>query len=128
MLALTLTSALQATPSLTAESIVQECWKGHSHPQMSECVSNRATASAAELSTIEQLITQTITNAKQKNLLIKFKSSSSSYREYRRQQCQYLEHLATAGNGAADLRTACESAMDSQRAAQLKASESWLGL
>jgi len=128
LLALILSSGLQAAPTLTAQVIVQECWKGNSHPQMSLCVNNRAAAATSELARIEQLITQAIEKRKLNDLSIQFKASTNSYREYRMRQCQYQENLAAAGNGAADIRIACEAAMDSQRAAELKASRSWLGL
>jgi len=59
-LALLLASAPQAQAAYTTELIVQECWKGNSHPEMSICVRDRAKAAASELSIIEAEIRREI--------------------------------------------------------------------
>lgn len=118
-----------AANSATVELTINECWNGNDHSGMSNCVARRATSARDNLQTAEQAMRVNIL-ASQHNFLSpirkRFESSIASYHKYREQQCSLREALASVGNGAAEIKLACEAELDSTRSEQLKSDMSWL--
>jgi len=113
-------------PTSMGQSIINECWKGNSHVDMSECVSKRATNARSGLENVEGRIRGALIARKDHSLLRAFDSTLGSYRSYRSQQCGFQESIAAKGNGAMDLRLACEAELDIEREEQLDGFYGWL--
>jgi hypothetical protein len=124
---ITAAAVAPAASPTTGQAIIQECWQGHSHVEMSDCVATKAGAARSALTQAEQHVREAL--AKQRNFVSAalFKSSVHSYQRYRAQQCQFQAALASAGNGAVDIRLACGAALDTYRSEQLKVALTWLG-
>jgi hypothetical protein len=110
----------------TGQAIVNICWEGHSHVQMSKCVLEQAAAARTTLARDEQMLHESLSKQHKPALLSLLRSTVSSYQVYRTQQCQLQGALASAGNGAAEMRLACEAALDMARSEQIKAGLWWL--
>ncbi|WP_425386843.1 lysozyme inhibitor LprI family protein [Arenimonas oryziterrae] len=93
---------------------------------MSICVRNRTNDATSELSKVEGEIRRSIDQSGSKELARQFQASSEAFQSYLHSQCLYQETLASPGNGASDIRRACEAALVSNRTQQLVASRSWL--
>jgi hypothetical protein len=115
-------------------SIIDSCWKGHDHAGMSACVASRAATALAELVATQDAIREAIRKGRdeagfpdfRRDAISHLESADETYKRYRSDQCAYQALLASKGNGADDIRTACEAMLDSDRTVQLKASQSWL--
>ena len=110
---------------------IKECWEGNDHRGLSLCVSQRAASARAHLESIENAIHNAIAKSKEPHGYLQpvqqsFAASIASYRSYRTIQCQLHEALAAMGNGAAEIKLACEAELDTNRAEQLKAGKWWL--
>ena len=129
IIALAFVAATAATPAAstsTGQAIVQECWVGHSRVQMSSCVAKRAAAARSDLANVERSVRTLIAKEHKGAAMALFESASRLYQQYRASQCHLREVLASAGNGASDIRVACEAALDAQRAMQLREALQWL--
>jgi uncharacterized protein YecT (DUF1311 family) len=112
-------SLVTSTP--TGQSIVNACWEGNAHPEMTECVVKKAAAAQASLEGFESDIGAALAKQENEDLAAAFQVAVVSYRAYRDQQCQLQGAFAEAGNGAYEIQRACEAALDLSRAEQLKA-------
>ena len=110
----------------TGQAIVNTCWEGHDHAQMSECVVGQAAAARSSLASIELLLRETLAKQHRTVSISLLGSTANSFQAYRTQQCQLQGALASTGNGAADIRLACEAALDIARSEQLKAGLGWV--
>jgi uncharacterized protein YecT (DUF1311 family) len=120
-----------AASSASVETTINECWKGNDHRGMSECVAGRAASARANLQAVERAMRLTISKSQEDTSYLapvrqRFESSITSYRKYRDEQCSLREALATTGNGAAEIKLACEAELDSGRTEQLKSGMWWL--
>ena len=115
-----------AKSTTMSQSIIDECWKGNSHVEMSECVSIRALSARSDLESTEKRIRTALIARKDNALLAAFDSTLDSYRSYRSRQCRFQEVVAAKGNGAMDLRSACEAELDIERKEQLDRFYGWL--
>jgi uncharacterized protein YecT (DUF1311 family) len=116
-------SIAQAAP---ADITIKECWEGNDHRGLSLCVSQRAASARAELEAVERAMRDTIAKSEEPRAYLNsvqqsLEASVESYRSYRTIQCQLREALAAMGNGAAEIKLACEAELDTNRAEQLKA-------
>jgi uncharacterized protein YecT (DUF1311 family) len=129
-LALYLSLGLAASAA-PAQDIVNECWKDHSHLQMSKCVESKARKARVNLDNAEnetRLVIQTKNDEPEyvKEMAEHFEVDEASFKRYRRDHCRFLWSLAAGGNGAADIEAACDAELNGDRVEQLKALASWL--
>ncbi len=110
----------------TGQAIVNRCWEGHDHPQMSACVNEQAAAARSSLAGVELLLRESLARQHKAASASLLRSTANSYQAYRTRQCQLQGALASAGNGAAEIRLACEAALDMARSEQLKAGLQWV--
>lgn len=110
----------------TGQAIVSQCWEAHTHAQMSECVYDQAAAARSSLAKSELLLHESLAKQHRSASVSLLRSATNSYQVYRTQQCQLQGVLASAGNGAAEIRLACEAALDIARSEQLKAGLWWV--
>lgn len=120
-----------AVNSATVEATIDECWKGNDHRGMSECVSRRATSARDNLQAVERAMREYIARSQEDISYLapvrqRFESSVSSYLKYRTEQCSLREALAMMGNGAVQIRLACEAELDLNRAQELRSGLWWL--
>jgi uncharacterized protein YecT (DUF1311 family) len=127
---------LSAAPAFAAhdvQSIITACWQGHDHAQMSKCVEDQAQASQAVLTQTEDKIRMAIGHGSydpaypsyQTNALADIDAASDAFKLYRAAHCAYQADVAAKGNGAEDIRHACEAVLNSERTDQLRASKPW---
>ena len=119
-------SVTSAASVPTGQTIIQECWQGHSHVEMSACVATKAAAARSALAGADQRVSEALAKQSKSAWVSLYKSSAQSYQQYRTQQCQFQAALASVGNGATDVRMACEATLDTLRSEQLKAALGWL--
>src|ERR1700674_5448546 len=119
MLALIVLYLFGATASAAAlaETTMSKCSKGSNHRGLSRCVSQRSASARANLEASENAVREAIAKSREgasylKPVQEKFDASVRSYRMYRRDQCQLQEAFAAKGNGAAEIRKACEADLD----------------
>lgn len=120
-----------AANSATVETTINECWKGNDHRGMSECVASRATSAHDNLQAVERAMRVAISKSQEDPSYLvpvrqRFESSVTSYLKYRDEQCSLREALASMGNGAPEIKLACEAELDSSRTEQLKSGMWWL--
>jgi uncharacterized protein YecT (DUF1311 family) len=108
------------------QALIQECWQGHSHVEMSACLATKAAAARSTLAGAEQGVSEALAKQGKPAWAALYKSTAQSFQQYRTQQCRLQAALASAGNGATDIRTACEATLDTLRSEQLKAALGWL--
>jgi uncharacterized protein YecT (DUF1311 family) len=125
--------ALLSSPvkSATVETTIKECWKGNDHRGMAECVANRANAASENLQAAERAMQVSISRSQEDTSYLtpirqRFESSVTSYRKYKDEQCSLREALASMGNGAAEIKLACEAELDLSRTEQLRSGMWWL--
>ncbi len=116
----------QAPPVPTGQSIVDKCWEGHDHPQMSECVIREAAAARSSLARAELSLRESLAKQHKTASVSLLGSTANSYQTYRTQQCRLQGALASTGNGSAEIRLACEAALDILRSEQLKSGLGWI--
>lgn len=109
----------------TGQAIVNRCWEGHDHAQMSACVTGKATAARSSLAGVELLLRKSLARQHKAASVSLLDSTVNSYQAYRTRQCQLQGALASAGDGAFEIRLACEAALDMARSEQLKAGLWW---
>jgi uncharacterized protein YecT (DUF1311 family) len=123
-------AASAANAADTAEAIIENCWKGHDHPGMSSCVVARAADAEKKLSSTQQAILTLIDKTRserglpgyQREARSTIRNANRTFEKYRGEQCGYLAAVAAKGNGAEDVRLACETSLNAGRAEQLKES------
>jgi uncharacterized protein YecT (DUF1311 family) len=110
----------------TGQAIVNRCWEGHDHPQMSACVNEQASAARSSLARVELSLRESLARQHKTASVSLLRSAADSYQAYRTKQCHLQGVLASAGNGAAEISLACEAALDMARSEQLKAGLEWV--
>jgi uncharacterized protein YecT (DUF1311 family) len=112
-------------------AIVQECWMGHDHSQMSECIEQQAAQARTRLNEVERQMRVSISKSTEGAAYVaaassSFEASVKAFREYRENQCSLVLVVASRGNGAEENKKACEAQLDAARTAQLQATSWWL--
>ena len=129
-----LLSAGPAFAAHNAQAVINACWQGHDHAGMSACVADQAEASLQDLTNTENTIRLAIRNGTydpafptyQTDALADLDAASNAFKLYRTEHCAFQAAVASKGNGAEDVRKACEDVLNSERADQLRASKPWL--
>jgi hypothetical protein len=129
-----LLSAWPAFAAHDAQSIINTCWQGHDHAGMSKCVADQAQASLLDLTNTENAIRLAISTGSydpafpsyQTDALADLDAASNAFKLYRTEHCAFQAAVASKGNGAEDVRHACEAVLNRDRADQLRASKPWL--
>jgi hypothetical protein len=62
----------------STETIIENCWKGHDHPGMSDCVLARAVAAEKELSSTQQAVRAAISGTRDERGFPGYKRQASS--------------------------------------------------
>ena len=113
------------------DTTIKECWEGNDHRGLNRCVTKRAAIARTNLQAMEDSVRKAIAKSNEDASYLKpvqqrFEASVESYRKYRKDQCQLREALAAMGNGAGEIKLACEAELDTNRAEELKAGIWWL--
>jgi uncharacterized protein YecT (DUF1311 family) len=116
------------------QAIINTCWQGHDHPGMSACVAGQAEASLLDLTQAENALRLKIRNGAydpafpdyQTDALEHLDAASNAFKLYRTEHCAFQAAVASKGNGAEDIRHACEATLNEERADQLRTSKPWL--
>lgn len=111
-------------PEHSAASVINDCWKGRVHADMSACVEARAREAQANLSQAERAARHSILASAdepgfpeyRKNALIRLSHASNEFSEYMAKECDYEASLAVKGNGSEDVRLACVAVLSQERA------------
>jgi len=121
--------------AVSTDEIMAECWRDRGHPEMSQCVLDRAQASRAELEATEReirekLVTISRDTAYPSGYVVRVRNylnrSDGAYRQYRSAACALHYAFASIGNGPDDAKAACESALDDQRVKELREAGWWI--
>jgi uncharacterized protein YecT (DUF1311 family) len=121
--------------AVSTDEIMAECWKDRGHPEMSQCVSDRAKASHAELEKTERemrakLATISRDTEYPPGYVVRVRNylnrSDGAYRQYRLAACALHYEFASIGNGPDDAKRACEAALDDQRVKELREAGWWI--
>lgn len=120
-----------AAASAPVELTLEECWEGHDHAGLTECVRHRATEARAGLETRENAMRRAIASSAESESYLdlvrkRFEESVRSYRGYRSRQCRLRTALARLGNGAVETELACQAELDTNRADELAQGIWWL--
>jgi uncharacterized protein YecT (DUF1311 family) len=131
IIVLGLSPLISLAEAIPVDQAIKECWESNDHRGLSLCISKRATTAQENLETVENAMREAIAKSKEQANYLQpvqqsFEASVKSYRNYRTTQCQLREALAAMGNGATEIRLACETELDTNRAEQLKAGKWWL--
>lgn len=115
----------------SVQSIIDGCWKGHDHAGMTACVAAHATTARSDLTTAEETIRAALRRQTdepgfpnyRRDAISHLENADAAFKRYRSNQCAYQAALAAKGDGAEDIRAACEAMLDSDRTEQLRASQ-----
>jgi uncharacterized protein YecT (DUF1311 family) len=112
---------------------LRDCSAGRSHFGMRDCLSAKASDSAAKLKEIESAFLSHLLKSGEQRADIAtaqkaFYDAKQAFEGYRNDTCDFYGSMAMGGNSAGDLVLACVVMLNSERSAQLKwASEHWQG-
>lgn len=131
---LLLASESSALSKDSVASIINDCWKGHDHADMSACVEGRATEARANLDQAEKATREALrTSAEERGFpayraeaITKLDRASATFSTYVASECSYEAALAAKGNGSEDVRSACVPLLDEERTRRIRAALSAL--
>jgi uncharacterized protein YecT (DUF1311 family) len=129
-----LMSAGTAFAAHDAQSIINTCWQGHDHAGMSACVADQAEASLRDLTKTEETVRLSIRTGPydpgfptyQTDAIEHLDAANDAFKLYRTEHCAFQAAVAAKGNGAEDVRRACEAVLNGERANELRSSKPWL--
>jgi uncharacterized protein YecT (DUF1311 family) len=118
----------------STDDIMAKCWENRGHPEMSQCVRDRARQSRAELEKLNREIRVKLAAVPRDEYLPGYVArlrkyldpSDEAYRRYRTAACSLHFEFSAYGTGPNDTRYACESVLDDQRTAELREAGWWL--
>jgi uncharacterized protein YecT (DUF1311 family) len=122
---------LVAAPASDINRILSSCSKDHSHVEMTECVRSDTAKSKKALQEAEASVVNGLSqrNEEPKDIAAMkkaYEAGKDAFQSYRDKQCAFYVAMAAGGNGAHDLRLACEASLNMERAKQLKwAANNW---
>ena len=117
---------IERLAAATSESVESnDCYARASHVEQRECLESASTESDRALTAAEDTIRQRITKWDEQPDYKSasrgaFDSAAAAFRTYRSRQCDFAATTAAGGNGAGDLRLACEIDLNQLRVQRLK--------
>jgi len=106
-------------------STISDCWKDHSHVEMSACVNEQEKSSDFELLQLESELRFRISSWSEEPRLKEqaaktFDEGARQFLKYRENECNFIAAVAAGGNAAHDLRSACHFQLNLERVHQLQ--------